>query len=356
MKAVVLRQTDDLAVLDVPVPEIGPGQALVRMTHCGICGSDIRYLHGDNPWAKQTLGEKYENPVNIILGHEVSGVVERVGDGCDAALVGRRVALLAFGTCGECFFCKRGEEHLCPNTQHLGHGAGWGESEYYYGGMAEYVPVPADWLVPLPDGVTNEAAAVLDPLGVAVHAVKKSAIIEGDAVMIIGGGAVGALAVQVAKARGAGEVVVVDINDAVLKVAAQMGADRTVNPNKESTAVLAEEIGGVGPRAIIDTIGARLDTYLPLLSRGGRYVMLTVTENAQDFRTILLAGERSIVSSCNFRFEDYWEALSLLETGQIIPGPIITHTYALADALDGFRVAEDKEHTGAVKVVMSNLD
>ena len=113
VKAVVLRRTNDLAVIDVPVPDITPDQTLVRMTHCGICGSDIRYLHGDNPWAKQTLGKKHTNPENIILGHEVTGVVERVGDNCDSSLVGERVALLAFGTCGECFHCKRGEENLC---------------------------------------------------------------------------------------------------------------------------------------------------------------------------------------------------------------------------------------------------
>jgi len=356
MKAVVLRKQDDLAVIDVPEPRIGADEALVRMTHCGICGSDIRYLRGDNPWAKQTLGEKHTNPENIILGHEVTGVVEQVGADCDPCLIGKRVAILAFGTCGECVHCKRGEEHLCGQTQHLGHGAGWGESEYYYGGMAEYVPAYAKWLFPLPDTVSNEAGAVLDPLGVAVHGVRKLGVCEGDPLLVIGGGAVGALAVQVAKvAARAGSVIVADISDAVLDTDRAMGADLVVNPLTEGVAAAVRRASdGLGVRAILDTIGAELNEYLPLLARGGRYLTMTVTDQPQSIRTSLLAGERSIASSCNFQYPDYHEALSLLERCKLPYEPIITHRFSLADAVEAFRVAEDKAATGAVKVMLTN--
>lgn len=353
MKAVVLKKTNDLAVIDVPIPEISRDQALVRMTHCGICGSDIRYLRGDNPWAKQTLGHKLPSPENIILGHEVTGVVERVGEECDQSLVGKRVALIAFGTCGECFFCKRGEEQLCTQTQHLGHGAGWGESDYYYGGMAEYVPVLAKWLYPLPDNVSNEAGSLLDPLGVAVHGTGVARVSEGETVLIIGGGPVGALAVPVAKDRGADKVVLVDISEPVLEVATQMGTDLALNPVKEDVASLVKELSdGIGPRVILDTIGVDLERYLPMLARGGRYVTMTVTDEPQEFRTISLAGERSISSSCNFQFSDYHRAMALLEEGKINTDAIITHRYPLDEALEAFRVAEDKLATGAVKVVL----
>lgn len=355
MLAVVLRKTDQLALLDVPVPTIAPDQALVRMTHCGICGSDIRYLRGENPWAKQTLGEIHTSPGNMILGHEVTGVVEQVGDECDPCLIGRRVALLAFGTCGECFFCRRGEEHLCPNTQHLGHGAGWGESEYYYGGMAEYVPVYGKWLVPLPDSVSNEAGAVLDPLGVAVHGLRAGRMHEGDTVLVIGCGPVGALAVQVAKAAGAASVVAVDPSEGAARIARESGADYALDPGTDSVAsAIAEASSGMGARVVLDTIGAELNLYLPLLARGGRYITMTVTDDHQDFRTILLAGERSVASSCNFQYPDYYEALSLLESGVVDGTAIITHRFPLAGALEAFRVAEEKSSTGAVKVVLTN--
>lgn len=355
MKAVVLRKTNDLAVLDVPMPRIAPDQALVRMTHCGICGSDVRYLRGDNPWAKQTLGEKHANPGNIILGHEVTGVVEEVGAECADDLVGRRVALLAFGTCGECVHCRRGDEHLCADTQHLGHGAGWGQSAYYYGGMAEYVPVHSKWLVPLPESVSNEAGAVLDPLGVAVHGVKAADVREDDILLVVGGGAVGALAIQVARSRGAASVVLVDVSDSVLSVAERMGADYAMNPAREDVASAVMGLSsGHGAGAILDTVGAPLKTYLPLLARGGKYVTMTVTDEPQDFSTVLLAGERSIASSCNFRYPDYWEALLLLERGEVDPSPIITHAFPLSDALEAFSVTEDKARTGAVKVLLTN--
>ena len=356
MKAVVLRKPNDLAVLDVPEPEIGPNMALVRMTHCGICGSDIRYLRGDNPWAKQTLGEKRENPTNIILGHEAVGVVVEVGGDCDPHLIGKRAALLSFGTCGECFYCRRGEEHLCPNTQHLGHGAGWGESDYYYGGMAEYVSILAGWLSPLADSVSSEAAALLDPLGVAVHGLTVGGLSDGDTVLIIGGGPVGALAAAVAKAKGAGKVALVDVSERVLDIARRMGADDVMPPDALDASALAfrAEASGLDARVILDTVGADLNQYLPHLARGGRYVMMTVTDRPQTIRTISLAGERSISSSCNFQYPDYSEALWLVETGAVDPTPIITHRFALEDAVEAFRVAEDKASSGAVKVLLEH--
>jgi len=358
MRAVVLRGTDDLAVLDVPVPKIGPGWALVRMTHCGICGSDIRYLHGDNPWAKQTLGEKHENPTNIILGHEVTGVVERVGEACCEDVIGKRVAILAFGTCGECIHCKRGEENLCSDTQHLGHGAGWGgpgvSGSRNIGGMAEYVPVRANWAVPLSENVTNEAGALLDPLGVAVHAVRKAGVQGGDVLLIIGAGAVGQLAIQVARAYGAANVILIDLCEPVLEVALRMGADHALNPATNDVAgIVKEGSAGLGARAILDTVGARLADYLPLLARGGRYVTMTVTDEPQELRTVALAGERSITSSCNFQYPDYHEALSLLEQGKVDGSPIITHRFPLDRAIKAFRAAEDKSASGAVKVLLS---
>jgi len=353
MQAVVLRKANDLAVLDVPIPDIGPDQALVRVTHSGICGSDIRYLRGDNPWAKQTLGEKRANPANIILGHEIAGVVESVGDECDPTLQGTRVAVLAFGTCGECAHCSRGEEHLCASTKHLGHGAGWAESSYYYGGMAELVPVPAKWLVSLPERVSNEAGAALDPLGVAVHGVRRTGLRGGDTVLIVGGGAVGALAAQVSRVFGAAGVVVVDVCDAVLDVAYRMGADLAINPLREDPASAVADLSvGRGAAAILDTVGAPLSTYLPLLARGGRYVTMTVTDDPQEVATATLAGERSLTSSCNFHYSDYWEALSMLENGTVDPDPIFTHRFSLAEAIEAFRVAEDKQATGAVKVLL----
>lgn len=353
MKAVVLRSTNDLAVLDVPLPKLRPGWALVKVTHCGICGSDIRYLRGDNPWAKQTLGTHIPNPKNIILGHEVTGIVAEAGPGVPADLLGKRVAVLAFGTCGACVHCRRGDEHLCENTRHLGHGAGWEQLDYYYGGMAEFVPVESEWLVPLPEQVSNEAGVLLDPLGVAVHAVRKTSIHDEDTVLIIGGGAVGQLIIQVIKAIANVRVVLVDLCEQILRIAVKMGSDAAFVPTSpQLRAATLELSNGYGCRAIIDTVGAPLQQYLPLLGRGGTYVTMTVTEEPQQLRTIHLAGERSLASSCNFRLGEYYEGLSLLQRGKIDATPIITHQFHLEQAVEAFRTAENKLETGAVKVIL----
>lgn len=355
MKAVVLRGPGDLALLEVPEPEIHEGYALVKMTHCGICGSDIRYLKGDNPWAKQTLGEKHVNPLNIILGHEASGIVEAVGPDVTKDLIGKRVALIAFGTCGVCDYCKRGEEHLCPDTQHLGHGAGWGESQYYYGGMAEKVPIPAKWLAELPSEVSNEAASLLDPLGVAVHGTRKARVQKGDSLLVIGCGPVGVLASPVAHYLGSSFVACVDVTQSALNVALKAGADYAANAQEEGvTEGLLQANGGRKYRAILDTIGAPLSVYLPLLERGGTYVTMTVTEDVQPIQTQWLAGERAIVSSCNFQMEDYDLAMALLKEGIVKAEPTITHSFPLSQAMEAFRVAEGKDVSGAVKVVITN--
>src|SRR5687768_17250848 len=114
MKAVVLRAPRDLTVMEVPKLPPNSGQLIVRVSHCGICGSDVRYFHGENPWAKHTLGREVPNPPNIILGHEFVGVVEDVSAQEDAHLLGKRVAVNTFITCGRCGFCRSGKENLCP--------------------------------------------------------------------------------------------------------------------------------------------------------------------------------------------------------------------------------------------------
>ncbi|MEJ5171441.1 MAG: zinc-binding dehydrogenase, partial [Fimbriimonadales bacterium] len=247
-----------------------------------------------------------------------------------------------------------GREQLCPNTQHLGHGAGWADSPYCYGGMAERVPILAAWLCELPDSVSNLAASVLDPLGVAVHGVNRSGVGPGGSLLIVGAGPVGALAVPVARSRGASRVVVADLNESALEVAAKMGADATLVASGDDLSARARSVnGGRLFDAILDTVGAPLRLYLPLLDRGGTMVTMTVRDTEEPFPTKLLAGERTLTSSCNFRFEEYREAVRLLEQGVVDPLPMITHQYPLAEALEAFRTAENKDASGAVKVVLT---
>ena len=170
MKAAVLVEPRCLRVQEIPEPVVGPGEALVQIAACGVCGSDLRYFEGENPWAKHTLGYEKPNPPNMVLGHEVAGTVD-----------GRRVALLSFRGCGMCEQCRRGRVQLCAHTAHLGHGAGWEGLDFNPGGMAERCAIWAEHAIPIPDHISFAEATFLDGLGVAVHAARRASIFPGDA-------------------------------------------------------------------------------------------------------------------------------------------------------------------------------
>jgi len=261
MKAIVLRRKEDLVVADVPKPEPGRGEALVQVTDCGICGSDIRYLHGENPWAQHTLGEFRANPENIIPGHEVAGVVAAVGEGGDAGLIGKRVGVLCFKVDETCPWCRSDMRHLCMNTVHLGHGAGQHGRDYYYGGMAEYVPVWAEHCFPLPDSVSNEDAALLDPFCVGLHAVRDMGRASRSSSSARGRSA---SARSCAPGRSGDEDPRRDIKDGHLALAKKFGADAAVNVEREDLkqAVL-DFTSGLGAWLVADSVGMVLAQTTP---------------------------------------------------------------------------------------------
>ena len=148
-----------MEVREVPDPTPGPGEIVLRVRGCGICGSDLHVT--ELPGAV---------PSGAVMGHEFAGTVVEAGSRDGERLVGTCVAVLCFRTCGECRLCASGRPHLCARTQHIGHGAGWGKRDYYPGAMAEYCIAWPEYCYPLPDHVPSEDAALLDAVGVAVHA------------------------------------------------------------------------------------------------------------------------------------------------------------------------------------------
>ena len=202
--SVVLAGPQDLQVRRVPVPRV-PGPAVrVRMKTCGICGSDLRYLAGENPWSLHTLGRHVPCPPGVILGHEVAGIV--LEDGRE-----RRVGILAFKGCGQCLYCRTRRENLCAEVQHIGHASGWPEMPHYPGGMAEEFEVWKNFDYDLPDSVSFEEATFLDGLAVAVHAAEQARLEPGMRAGVIGLGPIGMLFAQLAAHRGAEQVTGWDI-------------------------------------------------------------------------------------------------------------------------------------------------
>lgn len=343
--------------MDVPAPRPGPGQVILRVSKCGICGSDIRYFCGENPWAKQTLGKEIPNPPNIILGHEFVGVVDEVRDDRDAELLGQRVAVNTFITCGRCSFCQSGRENLCPNTKHLGHGQGWGKMEFYPGGMAERCPAFGSQVYALPEHVTDEQATFLDPMIAALHAVEVGQPKVLDRVAICGAGPIGLLIAQFAKVYGAVQTFITDVAEENIAVARAVGVDFPLKlPAGESRfrELVMDQTRGAGVDLVFDTVGTTqtIQESLGLLKKGGTLVLMATKEEDIRFPALLLSAERTIRTSSNALYADFPRAVEFLAPGKIQVDPLITHRFALTHALEAFQTACNKSQTGAIKIIL----
>ncbi len=357
MKALVLRSPKQIELMDVPRPQLSAGQVLIKVSKCGICGSDVRYFHGENPWSKQTLGRHIDNPPNIILGHELTGVVHEVFDKSDTHLLTKRVGVNTFITCGRCSFCRNGQENLCDYTKHLGHGQGWGEMEYYPGGMAEYCPAFASQLFELPENVTDDQATFFDPLIAAIHAVDVGRPKPLDKAAILGAGPIGLLIAQLVKVYGATRTFITDIAAENVTIAEKVGVDYPLNLSSGSNFLydlVMEQTNSQGVNLAFNTVGtsASILESLKILKKGGTLVLMATKEDELSFPSLLLSGERTIRTSSNAMYTDFPRVIELVSAGQVKVDPLITHRFELSDAVKAFEVACNKSKTGAVKVII----
>jgi 2-desacetyl-2-hydroxyethyl bacteriochlorophyllide A dehydrogenase len=343
--------------MDVPEPKLSAGQVLIKVSKCGVCGSDVRYFHGENPWAKQTLGRHVDNPPNIILGHEFTGTVHEVFDNSDSHLLGKRVGVNTWITCGRCSFCRSGQENLCIYTKHLGHGQGWGKMDFYPGGMAEFCPAFASQVYDLPDSVTDEQATFFDPLIAAIHAVDVGGPKPLDKVAVLGAGPIGLLIAQVVKVYGAARTFITDIAAENVAIAERIGVDHPLNVTDVSNSlrdVVMDKTDSQGVDLAFNTVGttASILESLEILRKGGTLVLMAAKEDEISFPSLMLSGERTIKTSSNAMYTDFPKAIELVSAGQVKVDPLITHRFALSDALSAFDVACNKSESGAVKVII----
>ncbi len=258
MKAAVVYEKNDIRIAEVPRPQAGPGEIVVRVMASGICATDVKILGG--------AGIPAELPA--ILGHEVAGTIVELGAGTrESGLhAGQRVAVYPIAACGECFYCRQGRNSLCLHEHGLGHGDD--------GGFAEFVRVPAE-IVRL-GGVIDigemqfDLAAMIEPTSCCIAAAEQCKTKAGDTVVVVGAGPLGLLHTIVSKARGA-DVICVDVNEARLVTAQRVGALRVVNPNSEDTLAAVRELSELGADVVIAAVGVPkvMENYLPLVRNGG---------------------------------------------------------------------------------------
>lgn len=355
MKAAVLRGPKDLVVEDIRRFDLKPDEVMVQVEACGICGSDLRYFEGENPWSLHTTGAAGSNPPNIVLGHEFVGRVIETGGPMGEALVGKRVAVLPYRICETCDNCRRGMHNLCANMIHYGHGAGWGEMDYYPGGMAQCCPVWAEKCYVLPDHVPSHEAALADGLGVAVHAVRTAGFRPGGDVAVIGCGPIGMGIAAVARAWGARDIFCVDVYDVALDIAQQVVAGHTIDARSaDPIEVISDHTAGLGVSYAFDTICNSQSQRQGLSVLGNQGVLVNMATKNLDVTINLtdLGGERTWRVSSNFLIPEFQMALDLLTAGQINAAPWITHRFALDQTPEAFSQLLDKETSGAFKAVI----
>ncbi len=350
MQAVILEKPETLTVKEIPVWPIesygDPDLVMVRVEACGICGSDLRYFKGENPWAQHTLGRHVENPPNIVPGHEFAGTVVAVLDEKNARRLGKRVAPVCSKVCGVCRYCRTEREHLCPNTVHTGHGQGWGEQEYYPGAYAVYVPVWAKGCYEIPESLSFVEASMMDILAVCTRVANQGNIRQGEPVLIIGAGPAGNGIGQIAEMLGASKVVMIGRSDITLDIAAKCGFPDVIDTKAvdDVEKAISAQLGPGGAMTVFDSVGSEwsIKMGLRILDKTGTLVNMAVHDSEIKLNQMELGGERGIVTACNFRAHEYPTTLNWLIEGKINVKPWIS-TVRRAEVPETFLKLLDKE-------------
>lgn len=323
----------DVRIDEVRVPsDLPSGWVLVEVEACGICGTDLEeYLHGPivSPIEPHPLTGA---TVPVTMGHETVGRIVRSNDP-QAAPVGTLVAVEGNRFCGECFWCRRHEYPLCERLGSLGQMAD--------GGLADYIAAPGYMCLPLPAGLSAVEATLLEPLAVVVRALRRRTQIDGTSLAIVGAGTLGLLAVQVARAWGATDVVVIDPQQRRRELALALGADLAIGT--EEISELADRYPAGGPDWALECAGnvSAAESAHALVRRGGTTVLVGVHDAPIEINMLrLVLEERSITASVSHVWdEDFPQAIELLETGRVRAQELVTSVIPLSRTVtDGFDV------------------
>lgn len=343
MKAIVAHAAKDIRIEDVLEEKPGPDEVKLRLATGGICGSDLHYYNHGGFGAV-----RLKQP--MILGHEVSAIVEVLGEGVEGLSVGELVAVSPSRPCRTCKYCQQGLHNQCLNMRFYGSAMPF---PHIQGAFRQSLVADAIQCVSAGE-LTPGEAAMAEPLAVTLHATRRAGEMVGKRVLVTGCGPIGVLSILAARRAGAAEIVATDLSDFTLAMAKTVGADRTINTKDEPEALAAYSsdkgtfdvlyecsgaaaalIGGIAalrPRGVIVQLGLGVDMNLP---------MMAITAKELDLRG-------------SFRFhEEFATGVSLMRKGLIDVKPLITHTVALDDALSAFEIASDRSRAMKAQIAFS---
>jgi L-iditol 2-dehydrogenase len=341
MRALVHTAPMKFELRDVPVPAYGEDELLVRVKAVGICGSDVHGYTG-------TTGRRIPP---LIMGHEAGGVVEAVGRNVKNASVGDRLTFDSTVYCNQCPACRQGRVNLCANRKVLGVAT---PAFHRDGAMAEYVVVPWWIIYRLPEAVSFEEAALIEPCSVGLHAARITPIEVNDVVTVVGAGQIGLFAMQGARVKGAGKLVVLDVREERLALARRLGADVTINPSTaDVTAEMRKTLGRPDADVVLEAVGTETAVGLALgLTKLGGHVTLigNVTPRIQVNLQDIVSREITIRGSCAIAGE-YRASLDLMAAGRINGRPLISRVMPLGEGQQAFDALHHGE-PGLVKIVL----
>jgi 2-desacetyl-2-hydroxyethyl bacteriochlorophyllide A dehydrogenase len=336
MKAMVLRGPRDLGLAEVERPVLGHNQVLVRVTHSGVCGTDLHIYEGAIP---------VRHP--LIMGHEMIG---EVVDGGDATLhAGDRVIVDPALYCGMCLNCRAGQTNLCPNGSLVGR-----DSD---GGFADFLVAPRSHVYHLPDSIDNEVAPLIQPVTTCMHGHHQIKIFPGQSVAVIGLGVAGQVHVQLAKAWGAHPVIGITRSEYKRNLAQQLGADITLPSGKEAIRGVKDATGGLGADVVIECTGhpSALADAIEMARLGGTLLLfgiMSATQASLPFYQ-LYYKELNIVNTRAAKSEDYPASIDLVARGILKLKPLVTHVVPLRDLEKAIGMLESDEDQ-RMKIILKN--
>jgi len=331
MRAIVIEQPKAVVLKDIETPTPGPGEVRVRSVVAGVCRTDLDIATGalDPRWVR----------FPVVPGHEWSGVVDSVGQGVTTVEPGQRVVCEGNIGCMSCPRCRAGDTHLCQNYDAVGftRGGGWGE----------FVVVPARILHPLPEHVSFEAASLVEPGSCVVKALGRARIEPAETVGVVGVGAMGALAIRIARLRSPAAIVAYGLRDEELELATRLGADAVVNVSRQDAEVETRKLVAGGLDVVVETAGAvaAVELSTRLAREGGRVVLLGIA--GHDVELTLPAdriplSDLSILGSVGYTTAAWAHMVGLLRESLVDLDPIVTHRFPLDRFEDAFALMDDR--------------
>ena len=333
----VMTAPGKIAFQEVPMPGVMEGQVLVRIRDIGICGSDIHVYHGEHPFTSYP----------VTQGHEVSGEISAIGQKVTGLQVGQKVTIEPQIYCGHCHPCRHGKYNLCEELKVMG---------FQDTGMAsEYFAVDASKVTPIPEEMSFEEGAMIEPLAVAVHGVKQVGDVAGMNIAVIGAGPIGNLVAQAAKGMGAAKVMVTDVSSLRLEKAKECGIDVCVNTReKDFGEALLEAFGPDKADVIYDCAGNNITMGQAIqhARKGSTIVLVAVFAGMAEIDLAVANDhELDIKSTMMYRHEDYLDGIALVKEGKVHLKPLVSKVFAFQDYLEAYQYIDSNRET-TMKVII----